>query len=83
MHLIKTRGYKALWHGLSAGVAKTVPKYVTAVAVKQWMESWLAPVPNPAHNRSAVLIRSAKKAVTAGILGAVLTNPFDVLRNHM
>lgn len=81
--LVRTRGWGALWHGLSAGIGKAVPKYVTAVAVKQWMEGWLTPVEDPAHNRTAWIIRSAKKAVTAGVLGAVLTNPFDVLRNHM
>ena len=32
---------------------------------------------------SAVLVRSAIKSVSAGIAGAVLTNPLDVLRNEM
>lgn len=49
--------------------------------VKQWMENKLAPVQEPQNNRGAVLARSAKKAVTAGLAGAVLTNPLDVIRN--
>ena len=27
-----------LWHGVSAGILKTVPKYVTAIVVKDFME---------------------------------------------
>ena len=38
VHIYKTRGVKGLWHGVSAGIMKTVPKYVTAVAVKDWCE---------------------------------------------
>lgn len=33
-HIYKTRGMTGLWHGVSAGVLKTVPKYITAVVVK-------------------------------------------------
>merc|ERR1719266_2972037 len=33
------------------------------------------------HQKS--LVRSAKKSVAAGTLGACLTNPFDVVRNEM
>jgi hypothetical protein len=84
-------GIPALWHGTSAGILKTVPKYCTAIAVKDYMESILPrPIP-PCHNntndttsyRYALLLRSACKAVAAGVAGAVLTNPLDVLRNGM
>merc|ERR1712113_337637 len=45
------------------------------------MGEHLAPVdPN---NKAAVLVKSAKVAVTAGVAGAVLTNPLDVVRNEM
>lgn len=81
--LVHTRGWGSLWHGLSAGLFKAVPKYVTAVCVKQWMEAQLAPVADPQRHRSAVLARAAKKAVAAGVCGAVLTNPLDVVRNCM
>lgn len=30
-----------LWHGVSAGILKTVPKYVTAIVVKDFMEEHL------------------------------------------
>jgi hypothetical protein len=33
--------------------------------------------------QSTQLVRSAVKAVAAGIAGAVLTNPLDVIRNEM
>ncbi|CAM9613540.1 unnamed protein product, partial [Phaeothamnion confervicola] len=77
----KRQGPWGLWHGTSAGVMKTVPKYIAAVAVKEAMEWWL--VPPPPDDRMAALLRSAKKAVAAGLAGAALTNPLDVLRNEM
>lgn len=80
-HIYKTRGVAALWHGVSAGIMKTVPKYVTAVAVKDFMEDWLPhAVPG---DKSSELMRSAVKSITAGVAGAALTNPLDVLRNEM
>ncbi len=80
-HIYKTRGLSGLWHGVSAGVLKTVPKYITAVVVKDYMEDNLPPADKT--NRSAVLTRSAIKSVAAGLAGAALTNPLDVLRNEM
>ena len=41
-----THGVQGLWHGTTAGVLKTVPKYVTAIAVKDFMEEAL-PQPDP------------------------------------
>ena len=47
------------------------------------MEEWLDPVPADAENpRSLLVQRAALKAVTAGLAGAVLTNPLDVVRNE-
>lgn len=80
IHIYKTRGVSGLWHGVSAGILKTVPKYVTAVAVKDYMEEHLPHVDK--NNKKAVLFRSAVKSVAAGIAGAALTNPLDVLRNE-
>eukprot|EP00299_Pterocystis_sp_00344_P013903 c6858_g1_i1.p1 GENE.c6858_g1_i1~~c6858_g1_i1.p1 ORF type:complete len:288 (+),score=29.78 c6858_g1_i1:26-889(+) len=76
------KGFFAMWHGTSAGVMKTVPKYCTTVLVKDIMEEVLAPVPDHSPH-SDHLIRSAKKSVVAGVAGATLTNPFDVIRNEM
>lgn len=45
------------------------------------MERSLAPV-DPS-DRWGTLWRSAKKSVAAGVAGAALTNPLDVLRNEM
>ena len=81
VHIYKTRGVAGLWHGVSAGVLKTVPKYITAVGVKDLMEEWL-----PRANRGdkqAEMQRSAIKSIAAGVAGAALTNPLDVLRNEM
>lgn len=80
IHIYKTRGLGALWHGVSAGIFKTVPKYITAVAVKDYMENIL-PLADP-FDKSQVLTRAAIKSVTAGVAGAVLTNPLDVIRNE-
>jgi hypothetical protein len=62
------------------GIMKTVPKYITAIIVKDLMEDLLPPVEK--SDQSANILRSAMKSVTAGVAGAALTNPFDVLRNE-
>jgi len=80
-HLANTKGVSSLWTGLDAAILKTAPKYMTAVVIKDYMGQWLAPV-DP-QNKTAVLMKSAKVAVTAGVAGAVLTNPLDVVRNEM
>ena len=59
---------------------KTVPKYITAIVVKDIMEDILPPVPK--SDKNATIMRSALKSMTAGVAGAALTNPFDVLRNE-
>lgn len=79
IHLYRTRGLASLWHGTSAAVLKTVPKYCIAVAVKDYMEEAL---PAADNNRDR-LIRSAVKSIAAGVAGAALTNPLDVIRNEM
>lgn len=80
VHIYKTRGVSGLWHGVSAGIMKTVPKYICAVAVKDYMEDVL-PRGDP-HDKNAMLTRSAIKSVAAGVAGAALTNPLDVIRNE-
>lgn len=80
--IINQGGVKALWHGTSAGILKTVPKYCTAVIVKDYMESIL---PQPDESSPTFeqdrLWRSALKSAAAGVAGAALTNPLDVIRN--
>ena len=80
------RGWAALWHGSSASILKTVPKYVSAIWVKDIVAAWLPPPPTPhgePGHRGEVLRRSAAKSVAAGVAGAALTNPLDVIRNEM
>mmetsp|Transcript_13971 Transcript_13971/g.44116 ORF Transcript_13971/g.44116 Transcript_13971/m.44116 type:complete len:278 (+) Transcript_13971:54-887(+) len=79
--IARERGLPALWHGTTAGVAKTVPKYCVAVVIKDTLEQRL-PRPRPG-DETANLARSAVKACTAATAGALLTNPLDVLRNEM
>ena len=79
--IYRSRGVAGLYHGVSAGILKTVPKYVTAVVVKDMIEAKL-PRGDP-KDRNWYIMRSAIKSVSAGIAGAVLTNPLDVLRNEM
>lgn len=62
------------------GIMKTVPKYITAIVVKDIMEDILPPVSK--SDKKATIMRSALKSMTAGVAGAALTNPFDVLRNE-
>lgn len=68
----------------SAGILKTVPKYCTAIVVKDYMEKVLPKVDSssPTCDRDR-LLRSAAKSAAAGVAGAVLTNPLDVIRNEM
>lgn len=79
LHIYNLHGTSGLWHGTSAGILKTVPKYCTAVVVKDVMEDVLPPAQSPSEQ----LYRSALKSATAGLAGAGLTNPFDVVRNEM
>ena len=86
-YIYATHGIKGLWHGTSAGILKTVPKYCTAIVVKDVMESNMKK-PNPdlltkEQYKYQTLSNSAIKSITAGIAGAVLTNPLDVIRNEM
>ena len=84
--IYQKRGAMGLWHGTSAGVMKTVPKYCTAIYIKDFLEERL-PRPEVADGaeppRHLVLARSAVKSMVAGVAGAALTNPLDVVRNEM
>jgi hypothetical protein len=85
-HIYRTHGMPGLWHGTTAGVLKTVPKYCTAIAIKDWAEKSL-PLPersdyDEAGYDRAMLGRSALKSLLAGVAGAALTNPLDVIRNE-
>ena len=77
--IARERGVGALWHGTSAGILKTVPKYCVAVLVKEQCERRLPRV----DTKVGSLVRDATKAVCAAVAGAVLTNPLDVIRNEM
>jgi hypothetical protein len=82
-HIYQNHGVKGLWHGTTAGVLKTVPKYCAAIIVKDLMEEILAqPDPSSTTYESDRLWRSAWKSAAAGIAGAALTNPLDVIRNE-
>ena len=61
---------------------KTVPKYVTAVAVKDIFEDNI-PKDLFGNTHADELYRAALKAIIAGMAGAALTNPLDVIRNEM
>lgn len=78
--IYKTRGVFALWHGVSAGVLKAMPKYISAVVVKNFMEDVL-PAPSPG-DQSSQYLRAAIKSGSAGVASAVATNPLSVIRNE-
>ena len=83
-HIYQNHGLKGLWHGTSAGILKTVPKYCTAVVVKDAMETLLPPCdPSSPTLKDDKMWRSACKSAAAGVAGAALTNPLDVIRNEM
>lgn len=83
-YIYANHGLSGMWHGTSAGILKTVPKYCTAVIIKDMMDDLLPPVDpsSPTAERDA-LWRSAYKSSAAGLAGAALTNPLDVIRNEM
>jgi len=84
-HIYLNHGWFGLWHGTSAGILKTVPKYCTAILMKDFMEVQLPQIADPSsptYDRDR-LCRSAAKSAASGIAGAVLTNPLDVIRNEM
>ncbi len=82
--IYSSHGLGGLWHGTSAGILKTVPKYCTAIFVKDYFERILPAVDpeSPTKDRDK-LIHSAIKSSAAGVAGAALTNPLDVIRNEM
>jgi hypothetical protein len=69
---------------LTSGILKTVPKYCTAVVIKDYMEKTLpqSDQSSPTYETDK-LWRSALKSACAGVAGAALTNPLDVIRNEM
>jgi Mitochondrial carrier protein len=82
-HIYHGYGIAGLWHGTTAGVLKTVPKYCCAIAVKDYMEQRLPPPSLDSESyETDRLLRSAVKSATAGVAGAALTNPLDVIRNE-
>ena len=83
VHIYNKSGVSGLWHGVSAGVLKTVPKYVVAVGVKDYLESTLPRQREGHRTKQGEMQRSAIKSISAGLAGAILTNPLDVLRNEM
>lgn len=81
--IYRTHGVAGLWHGTTAGVLKTVPKYIVAIAVKDWVEEIykLPDADSPSYHNER-LQKSVVKSLAAGIAGAALTNPLDVVRNE-
>lgn len=80
-HFVSTQGLGSLWLGTNAAILKTVPKFITAIAVRDAMEKVLPPADR--SKPAASLNRSLQKSVVAGCACAVLTNPVDVVRNEM
>ena len=82
--ICRDHGVKGLWHGTIAGVLKTVPKYCTAIFAKDYISRILPPIdPTSTNRKRDELVRSAIKSSVAGVAGAALTNPLDVIRNEM
>jgi hypothetical protein len=83
-NIYKNHGVEGLWHGTSAGILKTVPKYCTAIFAKDYIERIMPPIDleSPTRKRDE-LVQSAIKSSAAGVAGAALTNPLDVIRNEM
>ena len=73
--IYKSNGISGLWHGTSAGILKTVPKYCTAIFVKDYMERVLPKVdPQSITKDRDQLIHSAIKSSAAGVAGAGMSS---------
>lgn len=71
--LYATHGVAGLWHGTTAGVLKTVPKYIVAIAVKDWVEEhYTQPDIHSPDYHSERLKKSVIKSLAAGVAGAAL-----------
>jgi hypothetical protein len=82
--IYKNHGLSGLWHGTSAGILKTVPKYCTAIFVKDYFERVLPPVdPNSEHKDRDALIHSAVKSSAAGVAGVCLAVTCSSLQLHI
>ena len=76
--IYKSNGIAGLWHGTSAGILKTVPKYCTAIFVKDYMERVLPKVdPQSITKDRDQLIHSAIKSAAAGVAGAGMCLLFE------
>jgi hypothetical protein len=76
-------------NGTSAGLLKTVPKYMISIIVKDAISGYQKDKNNVILGAGGqvtsteISYQSAFKALVAGVCGAVLTNPADVIRNEM
>lgn len=75
--LVEKNGLGSLWLGTNAGILKTAPKYMVAVVIKDSLGAY---IPDDKFSKKQ---KSGLVSVTAGVAGAVLTNPFDAVRNEM
>lgn len=80
-HLWREKGASSWWHGTTVGIFRTVPKYVAAILAKDFMDQVLPPA--DAESAASAAIRSVKKSLAASVVGAVFTNPLDVVQNEM
>jgi len=84
--IYRNNGVAGLWHGTSAGLLKTVPKYVVSIVVKDYIGEWQKERNERSGDvlgKGEIALQSAQKSLAAGLCGAILTNPADVIRNEM
>eukprot|EP00804_Cyclotella_cryptica_P015715 CCRYP_013379-RA/>CCRYP_013379-RA protein AED:0.06 eAED:0.03 QI:0/-1/0/1/-1/0/1/0/165 len=82
--IYKSHGISGLWHGTSAGILKTVPKYFTTIFVKDYFEGVLQQFdPNRKHKHRDTLIHSTFVSSATCVAGATLMNPLNVFCNEM
>jgi len=71
-HIYNSNGVEGLWHGTSAGLLKTVPKYVVSIVVKDYVGE-LQRLKNEERgeplSRGELAAQSAAKSLAAGVCG--------------
>ncbi|CAG2109939.1 unnamed protein product, partial [Medioppia subpectinata] len=75
--LVRARGYRSLWRGLSATIARVVP-----FSCIYWASYETAKVQFNANPREPTFWVSFWCGAGAGTLASLLTTPFDVVKTH-
>lgn len=90
-HIYKHEGFGGLWRGSSIGIIKTAPRYGSSLYIRDLVNNYFEKesfclenekkIDNTLKKEKGVnMYQSGVSSLAAGLAGAVLTNPLDVVR---